>query len=90
MAALLLHARHPCILAFPSPFSQFLHWPLQLLRLPASALPRLQVIQTIWMDVLGITDPISIDADYFDIGGEGGWREVHRWVHRWLAGWLGC
>ncbi|KAI3432787.1 hypothetical protein D9Q98_010372 [Chlorella vulgaris] len=31
--------------------------------------PTEQVIQTIWMDVLGITDPISIDADYFDIGG---------------------
>jgi hypothetical protein len=28
-----------------------------------------QVIQTIWMDVLGITEPISIDADYFEIGG---------------------
>lgn len=29
----------------------------------------LQVIQTIWMDVLGITEPISIDADYFELGG---------------------
>jgi hypothetical protein len=72
VAALLLHARHPYILAFPSPLSQFLHCPLRPPRLPALALPRLQVIQTIWMDVLGITDPISIDADYFDIGGEGG------------------
>ena len=34
---------------------------------PASAMEL--TIQEIWMDVLGITDPISVNADFFEIGG---------------------